>query len=539
MIPELSSRRIWANLLDNIASRYIQFICRPKAVFLLLSGLAGGLLLSSCSSHSSSITISSGNTGSYYYSLAEQINDSTKATVKISVKNLASQGSQENLERLRTHKVDFAIVQLDVANEAMRKGEVKAVAILANEYVHIITLKDSSLKTFTDLQGKRVAVDTVGSGMSFTANQLLKANHMSFQLDHSSFHEAFKKLKSRQVSAYIYVGSLGASKNLRQKFLNNPDLRLLPIESSLVNHLTVFAPGSYQRATFPIGTYTSRPPVPNKDVPTLSTGTVLVTRPKMDRQKVASVTWSILSTARTYSQFYPALQIEEPKDLLRKGIFYIHPAAQEVFEHGDPRMALMRYWENNNDLQSAIFILGSTSILGLLLRQWHRQKSKKMVTTTANRINELKSLLPDHPQQALDGIEDLSQEHRLMFVEGAVTTEVYEQLRQKTQTFTDQCRKLLEQQRKKFVMETLLLLDEWQATLQTNPEEALKKLSHIKQQYRDMLLSDQVDIEAYVELMQLTLISLMTLVPKHSYNGTNDVESEQTFEVNSANSVDT
>lgn len=88
-------------------------------------------------------------------------------------------------------------------------------------------------------------------------------------------------------------------------------------------------------------------------------------------------------------------------------------------------------------------------------------------------------------------------------------------------------------------METLLLLDEWQATLQTNPEEALKKLSHIKQQYRDMLLSDQVDIEAYVEIMQLTLISLMTLTPKHSHNGTNYVENDQTLKVNSITSIDT
>ncbi|MGH7998094.1 MAG: TAXI family TRAP transporter solute-binding subunit, partial [Brasilonema sp.] len=485
MIPELFSREIWANLLDNIGLKRVHFIYRPKTVFFLLSGLVGGVLLSSCSSRPSSMTISSGNIGSYYYSLAEQINHSTKETVKISVENRDSQGSQQNLKRLREHQVDFAIVQLDVANEAMRKEEVKAVAILANEYVHVITKKDSGLKTFTDLQGKRVAVGTSGSGMSFTADKLLKTNHISVQRDDSNFDEAFKKLKSRQVDAVIYVGSLGASKNLRQQFVNNPNLKLLPIESALVNHLTVFNPGSYQSGTFPVGTYTSRPPVPDKDIPTLSTATVLVTRLDMKRQQVALVTWSILSTARTYSQFYPALQNEEPKDLLRKGLFDIHPAAEEVFEHGDPRMAFMRFWENNSDLQAGVFILTTTSILGLLLRQWHRQKSKKMVTTTTNRINELKSLLPDDPQQALDGIEALSQEHRLMFVEGAVTTEVYEQLRQKTQTFTDQCRRLLEQHRKKFVMETLLLLDEWQATLQTNPEEALKKLSHIKQQYRD------------------------------------------------------
>jgi hypothetical protein len=524
MIPKLTSRVIWANLLDNIVSKGIRFIYRPKAVLLLLSGLAGGVLFSSCSSQPSHIIISSGDVGSYYYSLSEQINNSTNATVKISVDNLQSQGSQQNLKRLLDHQVDFAIAQLDVANKAMREGQVKAVAILANEYVHIIIRKDSGLKMFSDLQGKRVAVGNPGSGMSFTARRLLEADNLSVKQDNSDFDQAFKKLKSRQVDAVVYIGSLGASKNLRQQFVNNPELKLLPLEPALINSLTVFDPGSYQGAELPIGTYTSRPAIPDQKLPTLSTATVLVTRPKMNRRTVALVTWSILSTARNYSQFYPALQNEQPENLLRKGIFDIHPAAEEVFERGDPRMALMHYWQHNTDLQSGVFILASTSILGIVLRQWRRRRSQKMITTTATRINELKLLLPDHPQQALNGIEDLSQEHRLMFVEGTVTTEIYDQLRQKTQTFTDQCRRLLELQRKKFVMETLLLLDEWQATLQTNPEEALKKLSRIKQQYRDMLLSDQLDIEAYVELMQLTLISLITLVPKQYQNGINFVK---------------
>lgn len=200
-----------------------------------------------------------------------------------------------------------------------------------------------------------------------------------------------------------------------------------------------------------------------------------------------------------------------------------------MFAQGDPRAVIIRYWENNNDLQAGVFILGTTSVLGLMLRQWHRQKSKKIMTTTNNRIIELKSLLPDYPQQALESIEDLSQENRLTFIEGVVSTEVYEQLRHKTQTFADQCRTLIEHQRKKFVMDTLLLLDEWQASLQTDPEAALQKLKQLKQQYRDMLLSDQVDIEAYIELMNLTLISLMTLVPKSSpANSNSEIDTQYT-----------
>jgi uncharacterized protein len=529
----LFGQRRKKNILVKLVLKLVFRINYPKAIFFLLNGLAGGItviVLNSCSFQPDSVTLSSGAAHGFYNHLAQQIQNSTQTTVGLSIEHLDSQGSLQNLERLLAGKVDFAIVQLDVANKAMRERKAQGVAILAHEVVQIVVRKDSGLTTFADLQGKRVAVGSPGSGIRFTATKLIKAENLSIQEDPSSFNEAFQKLRYGKVDAVIYVGSLGSSQNLRQQFVENSNLKFLPLNTALINHLTVYDPGSYQSATLPIGTYTARPPVPDEPIPTLSTATVLVTRPKVKRRKVALVTWAMLSTARAYSPFYPELQNGDAADLLRRGLFYIHPVAEEVFEQGDPRMALMRYWENNSDLQAGVFILVTTSVVGILLRQWHRQRSKKMVTTTANRINELKMLLPDHPQQALNGIEDLNQEHRLMFIEGAVTADVYEQLRQKTHTFADQCRTLLEHQRKKFVMDTLLLLDEWQATLQTNPTEALHKLSDIKQQYRDMLLSDQVDLEAYTELMQLTLMSLMTLTPKSFQNGAHSTHDPQRIE---------
>ncbi|MBD2036175.1 hypothetical protein H6F76_14230 [Leptolyngbya sp. FACHB-321] len=195
----------------------------------------------------------------------------------------------------------------------------------------------------------------------------------------------------------------------------------------------------------------------------------------------------------------------------------MHPAAQTVFEQGDPRAALIRYWENNGELQAGVFLVGTSSLVGLLFQRWRQARSLKLVTTTTNRINELQTLLAADPEQALRDIEALRQEHRLRFIDGAITSDMYEQLQQKTQTFVEQCRNLLEKQRKQFVMDTLLLLDEWQAMLQTDPATAMQKLSQIKQQYREMLLANQVDLEAYVELMELTLMSVMTLVPQGTH----------------------
>jgi hypothetical protein len=495
---------------------------KPRSIVNIKRLTTGFLLafsLSSCNTQTDNITLSSGITGGYYDHLGQRIADISRTHVGLKVEHYTSQGSQQNLQRLLDREVDFAIVQLDVASDAMRKGRVHAVAILSTEHVHVITHTNSSIRSFADLEGKHVAIGAVGSDIRHSASKLIETTKLAIREDNSQLHEAFIKLRRRQVDAMIFVDSLGGSNELQQEFEANPDLRLVPIQSSLINYLTVKEPGSYRPATIPAGTYSPRPAIPSEAIPTLSTATVIVTHPEVNHQKVGLLTWAILDNARKLAHFYPELQTGDAQSLLQKGLFYIHAAAQEVFDEGDPRSAWIRYFEKNSDLQSGLVILLGTSGLGLLLRNWRSERSKKLISTTFDRINELKAMLPQDPHAAMRGIEELSQELRVMFIDGRVKLDVYQEIHQKSQMFAEQCRELLEQQRKSLVMDTLLLLDDWQATLQINPPEAFMKLSQLKSHYRQMLLTDQVDIEAYIELMELTLMSLMTLTPKNSMAG--------------------
>jgi TRAP transporter TAXI family solute receptor len=482
----------------------------------VLLGMAIGLFgLSGCNRSPRSISISSGTPNGFYSRLAEKIGGSASQTVDLPVQNLSSEGSRQNLQRLLDRQTEFALVQLDVANDAMRQGKIQAVAILANEPLHIIVNKTAKIRSFSDLKNKRIGMGSEGSGIRFTSELLMKNAKLTVREDGSSFEQAFRKLAKQQLDAMIYVGSTGASEKLRKQLVSNASFQLLPVPPELINYATSRDPGAYQIAEITKGTYSARPAIPNRNIQTLATSTVLVTRPDVSNETVGLFTWSILYNSRQLTPFYPDLQTGEARSLLQQGLFEIHPGAQLVYtQNADPRDAWLRYIENNSDLQAGIVILVGTSSIGLLIQLWRRDRSKKLVTATLKRIGELKTLLPHNAQQALAGIDELSQEHRLMFIEGAVTSEVYEQVRQKTQTFADQCRNVLEQQRRRFVLDTLLLLDDWQASLQVDPQAALQKLAQIKQQYRDMLISDQMDIQAYIELMELTLLSVMTLAPR-------------------------
>lgn len=475
-----------------------------------------------CSSVPDSVGLATGSATGYYYLLGQAIAASASETVSLDVDVQESKGSLDNLEQLLEGNIDLALMQLDVAEASMKSGEVKAIAVLAQEHIHLISRQpdsgdDAKTATLTDLKGKNLAIGTPGSGIRFTAEQLLQASRLNtpdaIQTNDAGFSDALDLLGQGQVDAAFYVGRLGANQRLQAAFEADPSLRLLSISPGLSNFLAIKNPGVYRAATIPEGIYGVLPDIPEQTLTSLTTPTVLVTRPDTSAKIIRLITWSIVANARRYSSFYPELQIGDPNTLLRQGLFFVHPDAVEVYEQGDPRQVWVRYWENNSDLQAGIFLLVATSLAGMFLQYWRKQRSKHLLDRIQQRIIEINTLLTRSPQEALREIEELGQDNRLQFIAGKIPDDVYVQLQQKTQTFGDQCRLVLDRQHREQVLDTLLLLDDWQETLQTDPKAALSKLKQIKQQYREMLLSNQVDIQAYMELTELTLMSVMTLAP--------------------------
>jgi TRAP-type uncharacterized transport system substrate-binding protein len=86
--------------------------------------------------------------------------------------NYSSEGSVENGQSLQQGQLDFALLQSDVV-EVLYKGWVEAsqlpqpdlrsMASLWPEALHIITLEDRNIRSFSDLKGKRLALGSPGS----------------------------------------------------------------------------------------------------------------------------------------------------------------------------------------------------------------------------------------------------------------------------------------------------------------------------------------------------------------------------------------
>ncbi len=472
-----------------------------------LVGILSTLTLNGCTPQPETITLSSGPEGSGYKNISKQIAISARSIGNLALKDrYDSQGSKQNLQRLLDKEVDFAIVQLDVASEAMKKGKVQTLLVLSEEYIHIVARADSQIFSVADLEGKRVGIGPKASGMYFTAKRLFNASNLDVEEVSYNIGEVLKKLTKGEIDAGIYVGPLATSKNWENHLTTTPKLRFIPVNPSLVNYLVVQFPESYRTATIPKGSYQALPQLPNKDVPTVSTPGALVTRPDVDKDKVALLTWSILSTFRQYSPFYSKLARENSRSLMHEKLIYIHPGAQQAIDNGDPRWAWVRYLQTNHPLQAALIMLATTTTIGFMRGWWRKHRFANLIENNRQVIKKLASVAKENPQQALDDIGVFRQQHRLMLIDGVISIEVYEQIERMAQVFAEQCSIMQEHQHYQSIGNIVGLIDQWQEILETHPDSVIDRLKEFEQKYQQMLLSGTIDIQEYIQMINLTVI---------------------------------
>jgi len=163
--------------------------------------------------------------------------------------NYASEGSLENGYRLNTGRIDFALLQSDVA-EVLYKGwieegqlpspDLRAIASLWPEAIHVITLEKSGLRTFPDIEDKRIAIGSLRSGTRFTAARIWLA--AGFERMNSNNVKllgrgnSIKALENDEVDVIIIAGAVPdpALQDLAQR---RNDIRFIPLGQNIINKL--------------------------------------------------------------------------------------------------------------------------------------------------------------------------------------------------------------------------------------------------------------------------------------------------------------
>ena len=175
------------------------------AIFLTI---AAATILTSCSSFSGwkksnirTITIGSGSSSAMFYPVATAICETFNKynqEKNVICKPVLSSGAEYNLEAIEKGEFDMGIAQANLQHDAYRglgkfKGKphknLRTVFRIHNEYLTIITKKNSNIKNFSDLRGKKVNIGNPGSGSRILFLEMI--NKLGWKL--SDFKEVYEE----------------------------------------------------------------------------------------------------------------------------------------------------------------------------------------------------------------------------------------------------------------------------------------------------------------------------------------------------------
>ncbi|WP_165064247.1 TAXI family TRAP transporter solute-binding subunit [Desulfovibrio sp. ZJ200] len=258
-----------------------------RKIFSLL--LAGALILASSLAFADArrLTLATGGTSGVYYPLGGAIGQvlSSKSNGALSITAQATGASGENMRLVEAGDVDFAIVQNDVADAAyfgkapfrMKLENVRAIARLYPEYLHVVSSKDSGVTKIEDFKGKKVSVGARGSGNEVNCRQLFGF----YGLDYKNLNPIFlpygetaDQFKDRQLDGFVFT--IGTPNPAIQDITTAQEVVFVPLEGAKVDEIVAKFPYLVKDA-IPANTYKGQ----GKAVPTLSVQAILVANKNM------------------------------------------------------------------------------------------------------------------------------------------------------------------------------------------------------------------------------------------------------------------
>ena len=154
------------------------------------------------------VRIATGANNGAYYTFAQEY-ARLLASDGITLEVVPTAGSVENLELLKSGEVSLALIQ---GGSATRddKESLQSLGSLFLEPVWIFVRRQSAVKRFLELKGKRVSVGIAGSGTHLLATQLLSAagiTETNTQLIREETTQAIDSLSNGKIDAAFFVAS--------------------------------------------------------------------------------------------------------------------------------------------------------------------------------------------------------------------------------------------------------------------------------------------------------------------------------------------
>ncbi len=251
---------------------------------------------------------------------------------------LPTEGSIDNVARLRAGDVEAAIIQSDV-QEAAFLGEgvfaesgavenLRALLALHPEPLTVVTRRDAQVETIADLRGMRITHGSEGAGAQVLWDRMIDASGWGAAdftvVPDIPTADLADALCSDRIDAFVI--SVGHPALSVQEATLGCDAVLVPVAGSAIDTL-VAGSDVYFEAEIPGGLYKGNP----DPVPTFGVGATLVTTADVPDGMIEPLVIGILDALDEVRGFEPALADLDAATMAGTGRSApLHPAAERV-----------------------------------------------------------------------------------------------------------------------------------------------------------------------------------------------------------------
>jgi len=209
---------------------------------------------------------------------------------------VASNGSVANINGITSGQMESGFTQSDVAYWAYtgtgvyegkpKVGDLRLIANLYPETIHIVARKGAGIKSVADLRGKRVSLDEPGSGTLVDARIVLAAygiTEKDIKAEYLKPNQAGDKIRDGGLDAYFFVGGYptGAVSELAS---SGGGIDLVPVTGPEADKMRAQY-GFFATDTIPANTYKGV-----GEVKTIAVGAQWVTSAKLPDALIYEVT---------------------------------------------------------------------------------------------------------------------------------------------------------------------------------------------------------------------------------------------------------
>ena len=247
----------------------------------------------------------------------------------------ATKGTRENIRRLDSGELDFALANAAITYFAVRgegawkkKYAVRAVATLAPNVALFIAPATAGIERLADLQGKRVVVGPAGAGFEFFLEPILAAHGVTYD-DFTPLHNTQAgsvDMLADGSAAVAFLGGAVPTASITQAAASQ-DIRFVPYDKAAMERLFKDYP-FFNAATIAAATYRGQA----QDFHGMNVGAMHLIAPAgLDEDTVYHFTKTLYEHRAEVVKQHPAGKAINPKNVARDTGTAFHPGAVRYY----------------------------------------------------------------------------------------------------------------------------------------------------------------------------------------------------------------